>query len=1050
MSRLDEQLTEQFRAWERRGRGWQVFAQPVAPEPPFRPFNGHYLPATPPVDDGRRQTFLSSLLQGVSRKLSTEPTPPPVIDETEEEPEPKQLIRDSLVELQTSLPANLNISKDTFEQFLSNLHLCHEPITFELVGLENRVTAQFVAHPDDALLICRQLQAYFPEAEFQPGEGTLENAWHTCSGEDELVVEFGLAREFMLLLASGKLDPFIGIIGALSELQSGELGLFQVLFQPTHAPWSESITRSVTHADGKPFFVNTLELAGAAENKVSKPLYAAVVRIAVRTESQDRTLQLARDLAGSLRVFAHPHGNELIPLSNEDYTFEEHVEDVLCRQSRRSGMLLNSDELIGFVHLPSSAVRSAVFQRESGKTKAAPKTVQQSAGIALGTNTHAGKSVEVRLTPEQRVRHAHVVGASGTGKSTFLFNLIRQDIENGEGIAVLDPHGDLIERILGCIPSERIGDVVLFDAADETHSIGFNILTAHSDLEKTLLASDLVSIFQRLSASWGDQMGSVLQNTILAFLESSCGGTLADLRRFLLDAEFRNEFLTTVRDQDLVYYWRKGFPQLGGNKSIGPVLTRLETFLAPKPVRYIVSQQANRLDFAEIMDSGKIFLGKLSQGQIGKENAFLLGSLLMSKFQQTAMSRQAQDIAARKDFWLYLDEFHHFITPSITEIVLGTRKYRMGLILAHQELRQLQRDAEVASAILSSCYTRVVFRVGDDDARKLAEGFSSFEARDLQNLEIGNAICRVERSDHDFNLRVPLLDEPNVAAAKERRQQIVAASRAKYATPRAEIEAALYPTVAVESEPARATPKQKQPPKAEPAPQSQSPTTTPAPEPKPSPPASEVPKVAESPKPSDVPTVTGSGNESVAVAPKPERPRDLGRGGEQHKAIQERIQRAAHAFGFFAAVERQLAEKSNEAADLVLRKSDLAIAVEITITTTTDHEFGNVRKCLGAGFTRVAVVSPHTERLKAIGEAVNAGLETAQRSRVTYHTPDEFIAELRKLAESTAVAEPATPTERTTRGFKVRRHGPNMSPEERKATEEAAVRIIAETMKCKP
>src|ERR1044071_2457832 len=194
----------------------------------------------------------------------------------------------------------------------------------------------------------------------------------------------------MLPLASGKLDPFIGIVGALSELQAGERGLFQVLFQPVREPGAESITRSVTHADGKPFFVNAPELAGAAETKVSKALYAAVVRIAVRTESQERTLQLARDLASSLRVFAHPNGNELIPLSNADYPFEEHIEDVIRRQSRRTGMMLNSDELIGFVHLPSSAVRSAAFRRDASKSKAAPQAVRASSGLLLGNNVHAG------------------------------------------------------------------------------------------------------------------------------------------------------------------------------------------------------------------------------------------------------------------------------------------------------------------------------------------------------------------------------------------------------------------------------------------------------------------------------------------------------------------------------------------------------------------------------------------------------------------------------------------------------------------------------------
>lgn len=1050
MSRLDEQLTEQFYAWEKRGRGWQVFAEPVSPEPPFRPFDGHYLPDSPPVDDGRRETFLSSLLQGFSRKLSTEPEAPPRIADVEEEPEPQPLSRDALVELQTSLPANLNIAKEAFEQLLANLSLCREPIAFELVGFENRVTAQFATHPEDAPLVRRQLQAYFPEAVFQTAENHLENCWHTCSGEDELAVEFGLAREFMLPLASGKLDPFIGIVGALSELQAGELGLFQVLFQPARESWAESITRSVTHADGKPFFVNMLELAGAAESKVAKALYAAVVRIAVRTDSQERTLQLARDLASSLRVFAHPRGNELIPLSNADYPFEDHIEDVIRRQSRRTGMLLNSDELIGFVHLPGSAVRSAVLRRDTGKSKAAPSIARAANGILLGDNAHAGSTVQVRLTPEQRVRHCHVIGASGTGKSTLLHNLILSDVANGQGLAVLDPHGDLIDRILGCISPERIADVILFDAADETHSIGFNILTAHSDLEKTLLASDLISVFQRLSSSWGDQMASVMQNAILAFLESSRGGTLADLRRFLLDAEFRNKFLTTVTDPDLIYYWRKGFPQLGGNKSIGPVLTRLETFLAPKPVRYIVSQQANRLDFADIMDSGKIFLAKLPQGQIGKENAFLLGSLLMSKFQQTAMSRQAQHIAARRDFWLYLDECHHFITPSTAEIVGGARKYRMGLTLAHQELRQLQRDSEVASAVMN-CGTRIVFRVGDDDARKLADGFASFEARDLQNLDTGQAICRVERSDFDFNLAVPLPAEPDEATAKARRQAIIAASQQKYATPRAEVEAMLASKIQPVRPPT--------PPLAPVPPVASAPAV---------PPVSESPKVAEvrnvvepvtKPKPAAEPpplspavetlVMTGSGKESV-VTPSPKPPRDLGRGGEQHKAIQERIQTEAHALGFFAAVESQLADKSNQAADVVLRRGELVIAVEITVTTTTDHEFGNVAKCLAAGFNRVAVLSPSREKLQAIATAVNAGLDEQQRTHVSYHTPDDFIAELRRLAESTAVAAPATATERSTRGYKVRRHGPSVSPEERKATEEAAIRLIAETMKRKP
>src|ERR1035441_4030842 len=224
MSRLDEQLTEQFHQWELRGRGWQVFTEPEEPEPPFVPFTGHFLPATRPVDDGARPTFLSSLVQRLSQKLSTEKPPALVEPEPEEEPEPTTLTRESLVELQASLPDKLDISKDAFEQFLLNLSLCREPIAFELIGSHKKVMAQFVAGERDAPLLRRQLQAYFPEAVFVPREGGLDKAWEDSQGAELLALEFGLKQEFMLPLATGRFDPFIGIVGALAELRAGELG----------------------------------------------------------------------------------------------------------------------------------------------------------------------------------------------------------------------------------------------------------------------------------------------------------------------------------------------------------------------------------------------------------------------------------------------------------------------------------------------------------------------------------------------------------------------------------------------------------------------------------------------------------------------------------------------------------------------------------------------------------------------------------------------------------------------------------------------------------
>jgi hypothetical protein len=212
-----------------------------------------------------------------------------------------------------------------------------------------------------------------------------------------------------------------------------------------------------------------------------------------------------------------------------------------------------------------------------------------------------------------------------------------------------------------------------------------------------------------------------------------------------------------------------------------------------------------------------------------------------------------------------------------------------------------------------------------------------------------------------------------------------------------------------------------------------------------------IPHVSETLQPSELPKPTDSGKEPSAALPKHEPPRDLGRGGAQHRAIQERIQAEAHALGFLAEIERQLAGQSNEAADLVVRKGDFAVAVEISVTTTVDHEFGNVKKCLSAGFTRVAVVSPKPEHLKAIGEAVRAGLGHELTARASFHSPDEFISELSRLAQQAeASAQPPTPQESVSRGYKVRRQGPSLTSVEHKAKEDGAIRVIAETMKRRP
>ncbi len=1015
MGWLDEALTDQFYRWELRGRGWQHYAAPVSIEPPFRPFFGHFLTRSgpPTVDDGTRPTIGSRLFDGVSRMISPSAAQTAADQPADDEPGPFYEERGELIEVQITLPEIKGVNREAMESWLLSLSSCREPIAFELVGTEREIVVQFAAGPDDAALLGQQIAAHFPGAEMVRQTGYLRERWREA-GTEMAAIELGLAEMCMVPLAAPRGDIFVSMAAAMGDLAPGELALFQVVFEPTRHAWAESILRSVTDNEGGPFFANRPELVKQAREKIRSPLFAAVVRIAVFADDRERARELSLNMASCLRAFAHVGGNELKPLPEDDYPAEAQEEDILRRQSSRTGMLLNTDELTGFVHLPTSAVSSPKLRRDTGRTRPVPAHLTDEADLLLGINCHAGQEAPVWLRTDHRIRHTHVIGGSGYGKTTFLFNCIRQDIENGNGCGLLDPHGDLADRLLDFIPRDRVDDVVLVDPTDEEASVGFNILAAHSDFEKDLIASDLVAVFRRQSSSWGEQMESVLHHAILAFLESSRGGTIADLKNFLLDAETRNEFLRTVRDPDVVFYWKKGFPQLGGTRSVGPVVTRLEKFLSRKPVRRMVSQRVSKLDFADILDSGKIFIAKLPQGQIGAENAYLLGTLLVSKFQQMAMARQRMREADRRPFFLYVDEAANFLAPSMAEILSGARKYKMGLILSHQSLSQLKAEPLVAGALDSSACTRIVFRVGDQDARALAEGFSHFESRELQNLSVGEAVCRVERSDADFN--VATLPELALFEGTEyaTRDEVVARSRAAYGTPTTEADAMSHRAMAHrETEEAEGP---EDPPAAKsPDPISHSPDTE----------ATEV-----LPEARQIPAV----------------PADLACGGDEHRNLQRQFKALAESLGFRATIEKQL-PGTLERTDLLLEREGLTLAVEISVTNALDYELRNIGKCLRAGVSQVAFVALDAGKLAKIEAAARVSFGDRHGDRLHFFLGDTFNEHLQNIVLAPPPTDPVAEKPVTHRGWTVKTTTVHLSPEEAKEREAAAAKILADTIR---
>ena len=952
-----ETRTAAFYDWEISGRGWREYEHAVALEPPFRPFLGHRaLP--PPIDDARKHTWISRSIArliggGIPKAL------PAPIEQVVVEP-PPFIWTESLRELELLVPPALKFDALTGSQWLQSVATSWLPLAFELVAENGRVSPRLVASDRDWARIREHTGAFFPKVLLRPARRRLEEIWDQATGEVVGAMEFALAREFMLPLPEPNVrtDLFIPLIIALGGLGEDTVAVVQVLFDSIRAPWADHAKRAVTTPEGDPFFMDAPEITNLGKEKCSEPLFACVLRLAICASDSVTAKEGLFRVATAITSCGSQDRNQLTVLP--DPSIDILVNSIISRTSRRAGMILSLSDLANFVHVPSESVQSDRLVRLSTRTKAAPAT-SVNASLVLGTNEHDGDELRVGLTLQDRLRHSYVIGASGTGKSTLLLSMIAQDIASGAGFAVLDPHGDLIDDVLSRIPAHRSADVIVFDPADEEYPVGFNILQAHSELERSLLASDLVAVFRRLSTSFGDQMVTVLGNAIAAILESTEGGTLVDLRRFLVDQTFRNRYLTTVRDREIVSYWQREFTLLKGVPQ-APLLTRLNTFLRPKLLRYMVAQKDDRIDMRRVMDGRGILLAKLAQGAIGEENSHLLGSLLVAKMAQAAMSRQNEPAETRVPFFLYIDEFHHFVTPSMAAILSGARKYGLGLTLAHQEMRQLKRQSEdVASAILANASTRVVFRVGDQDARVLADGFSFFKAADLQNLGVGEAIARIERPEFDFNLRthpVAVLD-PFIAEAQ--RGAVISASRTRYASMRSVVEASLTSEFNDEPTVTKAPPREREK-RAERLPEATAP-------------------------------VAGS---------------MPGRGGPEHKYLQSLIKRFAEDRGFTVTVEQRVLDGHGHV-DVALQREDVSVACEISVSTRLDHEINNLTKCLAAGFDHAVLVCLDSNAVAAAREAMRGLVD----HNVQCFTPTDLPQFLESLEQRNKQRASAASTSRS-------------------------------------
>jgi len=538
----------------------------------------------------------------------------------------------------------------------------------------------------------------------------------------------------------------------------------------------------------------------AIEDKMSKAGLDVNIGIVVSSGDEARAqtyLDNIIDAFNQYTIFEYGNGfKKLGTIKNRNM-----VRDFIYRKmNERVKMVLNTEELASIFHFPLPHNETPnISWLTARKAPAPPETPSE--GVLLGENIFRGVEKPVHIKRPDRRRHLYVIGKSGTGKSNLLALMARQDIENGEGVCVIDPHGDLIEDILAGVPKERAADVIYFAPADIARPLGLNLLEYDDRYpeQKSFVINEMIKIFDKLydlKATGGPIFEQYMRNAMLLIMDDpATGSTLMEISKVLADANFRKIKLDKCKDPTVVNFWRKEAEKAGGEAALANVVpyitSKLTSFVSNATMRPIIGQQKSSFNLRDIMNQQKILLLNLSKGQIGEMNAHLLGMVLVGKILVSALSRTDMPKEQRKDFYLYIDEFQNFTTDSISIILSEARKYNLNLIMAHQYLGQLvvNNDTSIKDAVFGNVGTMALFKIGSEDAETMIKEFSPvFNEFDLINIEKYHAYVKLlidNTTSRPFSMAVPKLPDGNPILA----QKIKELSRLKYGRDRNIVEA---------------------------------------------------------------------------------------------------------------------------------------------------------------------------------------------------------------------------------------------------------------------
>ena len=536
------------------------------------------------------------------------------------------------------------------------------------------------------------------------------------------------------------------ITSALAKMGPGEGAVVQILLQPASKKWQDqgrSYVQKQKKREADPekaSYNHDPKEMEAITTKAEKVGFTVALRVVVSSPDENSADSHINNILGAFAQFSSAYNN-----IKKGRVFLKHLFmiDFLYRYMplfNRNTMILNSEELATMFHLPSKMIETHFIRWLNAKHAPAPHNIPTK-GLRLGKSQYRGESREVYIGDDDRRRHMYIIGKTGTGKSEFLKEMILQDIENGNGVCAVDPHGEFIEDILQLMPPERADDVIYFNPSDLSRPMGLNMMEADSEEQRHFVVGSIIGLMYKLydphrTGIIGPRFEHAIRNAMLTIMYKK-GTTFNELVRILTDQKYIDEMLPLVKDPVVRRYWTDQMAQTSDfhkSEVLDYIVSKFGRFVTNKTMRNIIGQPESSFNFRKAMDEQKIILCNLSKGVLGEEDAKFLGLILVPKVLTAAMSRQDIPMHDRKDFFLYVDEFQNYATEDFAVILSEARKYRLNLIVANQFVSQI--DEEVKNAVFGNVGTMVSFRVGVPDANFLQHEFApTFNEGDLTNIE---------------------------------------------------------------------------------------------------------------------------------------------------------------------------------------------------------------------------------------------------------------------------------------------------------------------------